>query len=115
MEALRHARFVRFASPPLFQYLLIETQIFLPVIPDRCPNKKGNETNTAGRRKRVLVAFVGGVTYAEISALRFLQSQPGVNADLLFVTTDLVNGTTLMQSFQDEAVLAASLKTMLTQ
>lgn len=69
----------------------------------------------AGKKRRVLVCFVGGITYAEIAAMRFLQSQAGTDADLLFATTEFVNGTTLLQSFQDEVSLLASARSVLTQ
>lgn len=61
------------------------------------------------------MVFIGGVTHAEIAALRFLQTQPSFNADLVFATTDFVNGTTLQKSFQNEAVLAASERNLLSQ
>ncbi|KAF5187055.1 Vacuolar protein-sorting-associated protein [Thalictrum thalictroides] len=52
-----------------------------------------------GRRSLVLVVFIGGVTFAEISALRFLSSQEGMPCDLIVGTTKLLNGDTLVQSF----------------
>ena len=63
----------------------------------------------------MLIAFAGGATYAEIAALRFIQTQPGLNAEFLFSTTDFINGSTLLQSFQDEVTIAASNKGVLSQ
>ena len=51
-----------------------------------------------GVRPTVLVVFIGGVTYAEISALRFLGNQGGLNCNFVVVTTKLVNGHTLIAS-----------------
>lgn len=55
-----------------------------------------------GRRSLVLVVFIGGVTFAEISALRFLSSQEGMKYDLIIATTKLINGTTLLQTLIDD-------------
>ncbi|KAK4480350.1 hypothetical protein RD792_013421 [Penstemon davidsonii] len=52
-----------------------------------------------GRRSLVLVVFVGGVTFAEISALRFLSSQEGMAHDLIVGTTKIINGQTLIETF----------------
>ncbi|KXZ47472.1 hypothetical protein GPECTOR_35g910 [Gonium pectorale] len=49
----------------------------------------------------VLVVFIGGVTFAEISALRFLSSRPEWPYRFLVLTTKIVNGRTLLQSFMD--------------
>jgi len=52
----------------------------------------------ASRRRTVLVVFIGGVTFAEISALRFMSSQGGLNCNFVIMTTKLINGTTLVKS-----------------
>ncbi|XWS75187.1 hypothetical protein CRYUN_Cryun01aG0063700 [Craigia yunnanensis] len=52
-----------------------------------------------GRRSLVLVVFVGGVTFAEISALRFFSAQEGMAYDLIIGTTKIVNGHTLAETF----------------
>lgn len=54
--------------------------------------------------KTVLVAFIGGVTYSEISALRFLSSLPEWPYRFVVLTTKIVNGRTLLQSFVDPLV-----------
>ncbi|XP_073159059.1 vacuolar protein-sorting-associated protein 33 homolog [Henckelia pumila] len=55
-----------------------------------------------GRRSLVLVVFIGGVTFAEISALRFLSSQEGMAYDVIVGTTKIVNGKTVIESFFDK-------------
>ncbi|KAH0912105.1 hypothetical protein HID58_035426 [Brassica napus] len=55
-----------------------------------------------GRRSVVLVVFIGGVTFAEISALRFLASKEGVAYDLIIATTKIINGATLIETFMDK-------------
>ncbi|XP_047976138.1 vacuolar protein-sorting-associated protein 33 homolog [Salvia hispanica] len=58
-----------------------------------------SEKLSNGRRDLVLVVFVGGVTFAEISALRFLSSQEGMAYDLIIGITKVVNGRTLIETF----------------
>ncbi|KAM6584402.1 hypothetical protein CsatB_011404 [Cannabis sativa] len=55
-----------------------------------------------GRRSLVLVVFIGGVTFAEISALRFLSSQEGMAYDLIIGTTKLVSGHSLTEAFVEK-------------
>ncbi|XP_050238640.1 vacuolar protein-sorting-associated protein 33 homolog [Mercurialis annua] len=54
-----------------------------------------------GRRSLVLVVFIGGVTYAEISALRFLSAQEEMAYDMIIGTTKLVNGNTLIETYME--------------
>ncbi|CAH0549200.1 unnamed protein product [Brassicogethes aeneus] len=46
----------------------------------------------------VLVFFVGGCTFAEISALRFLSQQEDCNVEFVIATTKLINGETFLNS-----------------
>lgn len=55
-----------------------------------------------GRRSLVLVVFIGGVTFAEISALRFLNAQEGMKYDLMVATTKLINGSSLLQTLVED-------------
>uniref|UniRef100_A0A2P2LXN5 Vacuolar protein-sorting-associated protein 33 homolog isoform X1 n=1 Tax=Rhizophora mucronata TaxID=61149 RepID=A0A2P2LXN5_RHIMU len=55
-----------------------------------------------GRRSLVLVVFIGGVTFAEISALRFLSAQEGMAYDLVIGTTKIVTGNTLAETYMDK-------------
>ena len=48
--------------------------------------------------------FIGGVTFAEISALRFLSKHPELNCQFIIATTKLMNGSVLLESFVDEDV-----------
>ncbi|KAG1659726.1 hypothetical protein FOA52_012266 [Chlamydomonas sp. UWO 241] len=54
----------------------------------------------------VMVVFLGGVTFSEISALRYLQSRPESKHRFLILTTSIVNGTTLLQTFIDPVTQA---------
>ncbi|CAF2742750.1 unnamed protein product [Rotaria sp. Silwood2] len=52
--------------------------------------------------KVTLVVFIGGITYGEIAALRFLADQ---NHDFIIATTHFINGTNLMKSLLDVPIL----------
>ncbi|XP_020261402.1 vacuolar protein-sorting-associated protein 33 homolog [Asparagus officinalis] len=51
-----------------------------------------------GRRAVALVVFIGGVTYAEVAALRFLSSQEGMGYDFIVGTTKMVNGNSILET-----------------
>lgn len=55
----------------------------------------------------MLVLFLGGVTFAEIAALRFIGSRPEVNCAFVIATTKLISGSTLLDTFVDDNVRAA--------
>ena len=45
-------------------------------------------------QKKVLLYFVGGVTYAEIGAVRFMNAQSGTNVKFFIATTQIITGNT---------------------
>mmetsp|Transcript_20123 Transcript_20123/g.69340 ORF Transcript_20123/g.69340 Transcript_20123/m.69340 type:complete len:233 (+) Transcript_20123:772-1470(+) len=51
-----------------------------------------------GAKPVMLVYYVGGVTYAEIAAFRFLSLQPAFPYQIVVATTNIVNGTQLIKS-----------------
>jgi vacuolar protein sorting-associated protein 33A len=61
----------------------------------------------SGQRRLVVVMFIGGVTFAEVAALRWLSRRPDVNSDFLVCTTKLVSGSSLLSSCIDDSVLAS--------
>ena len=46
-----------------------------------------------------MVVFIGGVTQAELSALRFLSVLENNQREFVIVTTKMVNGASLLESF----------------
>ncbi|XP_075081659.1 vacuolar protein-sorting-associated protein 33 homolog [Nicotiana tabacum] len=62
----------------------------------------GSDKVVDGRRSLILVVFIGGVTSAEISALRFLSGQEGMAYDIIVATTKIVNGSTLTETFVEK-------------
>ncbi|CAM0136857.1 unnamed protein product [Umbelopsis sp. WA50703] len=49
-------------------------------------------------RKTTIVFFLGGCTYTEVSAIRFLAQQDEGIRDYLVATTQMINGNTLLES-----------------
>eukprot|EP01102_Stenamoeba_stenopodia_P011988 TRINITY_DN372_c0_g1_i1.p1 TRINITY_DN372_c0_g1~~TRINITY_DN372_c0_g1_i1.p1 ORF type:complete len:619 (+),score=176.59 TRINITY_DN372_c0_g1_i1:181-2037(+) len=61
-----------------------------------------------GQRNPVtLVFFIGGCTFTEISALRFLSQQEEGRRDYVIATTKLINGDTLLQTLFEATELNA--------
>ena len=49
--------------------------------------------------------FIGGVTFAEIGALRFLSTRPELRSDFVIATTKLESGNAVLDSFVDETAI----------
>jgi len=45
-----------------------------------------------------LVFFIGGLTYTEVAALRWMSKQEGQYGDIIVATTKLINGNSLLNS-----------------
>lgn len=58
-------------------------------------------TGQQGENRTTLVFFLGGVTYAEIAALRFLSQMEDSGMEYIIATTKLINGTTWIKSLMD--------------
>ncbi|KAI2495188.1 hypothetical protein MHU86_19327 [Fragilaria crotonensis] len=56
------------------------------------------ETKAGDRKPTLVVVYVGGVTYMEIAALRFLSKRGSFPYHIVIVTTKVINGTTLLES-----------------
>uniref|UniRef100_A0AAQ4P714 Vacuolar protein sorting-associated protein 33A n=1 Tax=Gasterosteus aculeatus aculeatus TaxID=481459 RepID=A0AAQ4P714_GASAC len=54
-----------------------------------------------GENRTTLVFFLGGVSYAEIAALRFLSQMEDSGMEYIIATTKLLNGTTWIKSLMD--------------
>ena len=48
----------------------------------------------------ILVVFIGGITYAEISAIRYLNSKRSTDHKFIILTTQILNGKTLINSLR---------------
>jgi hypothetical protein len=62
--------------------------------------KKKMAMSGGGRKKptTLVVAYLGGVTYMEIAALRFLSKRDSFPYHIVIVTTKVTNGSKLIQS-----------------
>ena len=52
--------------------------------------------------KKCLVLFVGGCTFAEVAALRFLSQQEEASTEYMVATTAVVNGNSFLRSLMHE-------------
>ena len=66
-----------------------------------------SDADGGAARRTIVVMFLGGATFAEISGLRFLSTLPSVNAEFVATTTKLINGSTLLDSFIESCVREA--------
>lgn len=57
-----------------------------------------SELSQSDTPKVILVFFLGGCTFAEISALRFLARQEDNNVEFVIATTKLINKNTFLES-----------------
>ncbi|XP_041347888.1 vacuolar protein sorting-associated protein 33A-like [Gigantopelta aegis] len=58
--------------------------------------------SSTGEQKVTLVFFLGGVTYAEIAALRFLAQQDDGGTDYIIATTKIITGKSVIKSITDK-------------
>ena len=81
--------------------LLHETQQ-LPH-PLRQRRHSGGSIQSAGEGGTALVFFIGGCTYSEIAALRFLNSKVDQGGpEYVIATTKIINGSSLIKSLSEE-------------
>ncbi|KAM7194289.1 Sec1-like protein [Naviculisporaceae sp. PSN 640] len=58
-----------------------------------------------GDKKTVFVVFVGGVSFTEIAALRFLAKQEQARRNIVICTTSIISGNRMMDAAIEKAVL----------
>ena len=51
-----------------------------------------------GRKPTIMVVYVGGVTYMEIAALRFLSKRPSFPYHIIVFATKIINGVSLLHN-----------------
>lgn len=59
--------------------------------------------STPQDKKTMLLFVVGGLSYLEVAALRFLSQDPNFPYRILIATTKLVNGSALINSLKHKA------------
>ncbi|XP_078052309.1 vacuolar protein sorting-associated protein 33A [Augochlora pura] len=65
-------------------------------------NSMTSEDSNSELPKLVMVFFIGGCTFAEISALRFLSQQEDSNVEFVVCTTEIINGNTFLTSLTED-------------
>ena len=60
--------------------------------------KEWNKSRDSKEKPVLLVYFVGGVTYAEIAAMRFLSKAVSFPYNIMCCTTSVINGNTFIKS-----------------
>jgi len=76
-----------------------ETQILPQGIYDTDATK-----GSATRKPVTLVFFIGGLTFTELAALRWLSQQEGQYRDIVVATTKLINGNTILSSTMEKII-----------
>ncbi|XP_059050426.1 vacuolar protein sorting-associated protein 33A [Achroia grisella] len=64
-------------------------------------NSISSENSSTENPKVILVFFIGGCTYQEISALRTISQQEDSNVEFVILTTKLLSGTTFIESLME--------------
>ncbi|KAJ1327619.1 vacuolar protein sorting-associated protein 33A [Microdochium nivale] len=59
-----------------------------------------------GEKKTVFVVFVGGITFTEIAALRFIAKQEEGRRDIIICTTSIISGNKIMDAAIEKASFA---------
>lgn len=63
---------------------------------------KNEDSKSRKKKKTMLVYFVGGVTFMEISALRWLARRKGSKYNIVVATTKMISGKTFMESIVED-------------
>ncbi|EEB20262.1 vacuolar protein sorting 33A, putative [Pediculus humanus corporis] len=80
----------------------IEGTQVIPTGHTRRGSKGSLSSQVQGDNTRViLVFFIGGCTFAEISALRFLSQQEELNVEFVIATTKLINGNSFLKTIME--------------
>merc|ERR1712228_1075900 len=85
-----------------------ESNIFSNLLYKKETNKKQDaqqKSNAMSTHKTVLVFFVGGVTYSEISAIRMLESRPNTPWKFIIASTNITSGDDIINAFIDKDLM----------
>ena len=66
--------------------------------------KAQQKSDAMSTHKTVLVFFVGGVTYAEISAIRMLEARPNTPWKFIVASTNIARGNDIINAFIDQSL-----------
>ncbi|KAG8232713.1 hypothetical protein J437_LFUL013306 [Ladona fulva] len=89
-------------TPTPLTNLSVPQHMTRPIIGLILKGGSGSSLSSQGDSPKViLVFFLGGCTFAEISALRFLSQQDDSSVEFVIVTTNLINGNTFIESLME--------------
>lgn len=95
---------IRQVSPPADLNTLLQEQKKSRTSQESLANMIGgssgsrNNSNSSSRKPVLIVCYVGGVTYMEIAALRFLSNRQSFPFHIVILTTKILNARQLVQS-----------------
>jgi len=69
-----------------------------PTVEETQVMPSGIDSSSNNSNRVTLVFFIGGVTFTEISALRWMSRQEGIYGDIICATTNLINGDSFFSS-----------------
>ena len=69
---------------------------------DSRKQKAHQKSDAMSTHKTVLVFFVGGVTYSEISAIRMLEARPNTPWKFIVASTSIARGNDVINAFIDQ-------------
>lgn len=86
-----------------------DSEFFVPKVPGTGPSMADQ-----GRKKRILIYFIGGITYGEIAAIRFLNN---IFKDKKFIiaTTQIINGDACVGMLRGDITNRLSLSSILAK
>nr|5BUZ_A Chain A, SM (Sec1/Munc18-like) protein [Thermochaetoides thermophila DSM 1495]5BUZ_D Chain D, SM (Sec1/Munc18-like) protein [Thermochaetoides thermophila DSM 1495]5BV0_A Chain A, SM (Sec1/Munc18-like) protein [Thermochaetoides thermophila DSM 1495]5BV1_A Chain A, VPS33 [Thermochaetoides thermophila DSM 1495]5BV1_C Chain C, VPS33 [Thermochaetoides thermophila DSM 1495] len=65
---------------------------------DKAVKARALLSGSSGDKKTVFVVFVGGITFTEIAALRFIAKQEEARRNIVICTTSIINGNRMMNA-----------------
>lgn len=68
----------------------------------------------SGRKKRIMVYFIGGITYGEIAAIRFLNNL-FKDKKFIIATTQIINGDACIEMLRGDITNRLSLSSILAK
>jgi hypothetical protein len=88
--------FLHFLSPPLPL-----SESYLPVI-HSFADEDDLAVGPTIKKKIMMVCVIGGISFLEVAAMRYLSNEPSFPYTILIATTALVNGRTFLESLSHQ-------------
>lgn len=89
-------------DPKLLELIPGRTNEMKQELPLAIQDRARLQATDQNKKPIVLVYFIGGVTFSEISAIRFLGSKENIQRDFVVATTRLINGDSLLNSLVED-------------